>query len=652
MTLQQRPSQIAVAITTLFFSSVLAAAPNQEEQDLGEVLVTAKELANPALPKTTREGTQVNTITREQIDNQAAIDVNHALTMVPGVLTRSSTMMGGQTSHGIYVRGRGASHPSAEVAITFDGAPRMGALYGQTLFDGVSLGSVESISILKSPQPSQFGSGYAALDMKARKMTQKGKAASLTFAAGSHQTINEEVAAGYKNDDFDIYAVQNWASTAGHVAHSRAQQQSYYVNTGWQINPNYELRFLANKSEGQTLQPKTDLQRFDTDTSFFTLTLNNQFDSADGYVKLYYNDTTYNIRNELSSSGALTSSEQGVKLYGLRAKENWRIAETTTVSVGFDLDRTELSNTQFLADSTKYWDFPDITLFSPYASLSHDFTAGSWTLTPSAGLRYYTHNEFKDAIAPQVGFVASSGIYRVNVNYARGVNYPSPVALQGYVQRGTSASGSWAGLKPEVVDHYEVGAGLQFNDTDSVNLTVFHDRGKDRFRVYMFNESSPVWNDPIGRYKVTGVEASAQATFADCVDAFAAVTYMNTRALDDNGTLTKHMPYSPKWTVQAGATWRMTENWKLYADALYVNDLWSGTNTRPQGFSYGSGSKKLKDIFLVNAKLTRTFEAPQGLPKHGEVYLAINNLFNRDYAWDANYPMPGITAFVGVKFEL
>lgn len=650
MTLQKRLSPIAVACATLIFSSALLAAA-QEEQDLGEVLVTAQEASNPALPKTTKEGTQVNTITREQIDNQAAIDVNHALTMVPGVLTRSSTMMGGQTSHGIYVRGRGASHPSAEVAITFDGAPRMGALYGQTLFDGVSLGSVESISVLKSPQPSQFGSGYAALDMKARKMTQNGKAASLTFAAGSHQTVNEEVAAGYKNDDFDIYAVQNWASTAGHVSHSRAQQQSYYLNTGWQINPNYELRFLANKSEGQTLQPKDAAKRFDTDTSFFTLTLNNQFDSADGFVKVYYNDTTYDIRNELSSLGTLSSSKQAIKLYGLRAKENWHVTEATTVSAGFDLDRTELSNTQFTTTGTNHWDFPDITLFSPYVSVAHDFTAGSWTLTPSAGLRYYRHNEFKDAVAPQVGFVASSGIFRVNANYARGVNYPSPVALQGYVQRGNSTDGVWAGLKPEVVDHYEVGTGLQFNETDSVNLTVFHDRGKDRFRVYMGNASSPVWNDPIGRYKVTGVEASAQATFADCVDAFAAVTYMNVRATDNSGTLTKHMPYSPKWTVQAGATWRIAEKWKLYADALYVNDLWSGTNTRPQG-SYASGSKKLKDFLLVNAKLTRTFEAPQGLPKHGEVYLAVNNLLNRDYAWDADYPMPGITAFVGVKFEL
>lgn len=650
MTFKKRLSSVAVA--ALFFSQALFAAPALEEQDLGEVLVTAKELANPALPKTTKEGTQVNTITREQIESQAAIDVNHTLTMVPGVLTRSSTMMGGQTGHGIYVRGRGASHPSAEVAITFDGAPRMGALYGQTLFDGVSLGSVESISVLKSPQPSQFGSGYAALDMKARKMTQKGKAASLSFAAGSHQTVNEEVAAGFKNDDVDIYAVQNWASTAGHVSHSRAQQQSYYVNTGWQINPNYELRFLANKSAGQTLQPKTDSERFDTDTSFFTLTLNNQFDSADGFVKLYYNDTTYDIRNELSSSGALSSSEQGIKLYGLRAKENWQVTKATTVSVGFDLDRTELTNTQFAGTATTYWDFPDITLFSPYASLSHDFVTGSWTLTPSAGLRFYTHSEFKDAIAPQVGFVASSGIFRLNANYARGVNYPSPVALQGYVRRGSSSGTTWAGLKPEVVDHYEVGTGLQFNDTDSVNLTVFHDRGKDRFRVYMFNAASPVWNDPIGRYKVTGVEASAQATFAECVDAFAGLTYMNVRATDNNGALTKHMPYSPKWTVQAGATWRMAEHWKLYADALYVNDLWSGTNTRPAGFSYGSGSQKLKDFLLVNAKLTYSFEAPQGLPKHGEVYVAVNNLLNRDYAWDANYPMPGITAFVGVKFEL
>ncbi len=650
MTFKKRLSSVAVA--ALFFSQALFAAPALEEQDLGEVLVTAKELANPALPKTTKEGTQVNTITREQIESQAAIDVNHALTMVPGVLTRSSTMMGGQTGHGIYVRGRGASHPSAEVAITFDGAPRMGALYGQTLFDGVSLGSVESISVLKSPQPSQFGSGYAALDMKARKMTQKGKAASLSFAAGSHQTVNEEVAAGFKNDDVDIYAVQNWASTAGHVSHSRAQQQSYYVNTGWQINPNYELRFLANKSAGQTLQPKTESERFDTDTSFFTLTLNNQFDSADGFVKLYYNDTTYDIRNELSSSGALSSSEQGIKLYGLRAKENWQLTKATTVSLGFDLDRTELTNTQFAGTATTYWDFPDITLFSPYASISHDFTAGSWTLTPSAGLRFYTHSEFKDAIAPQVGFVASSGIFRFNANYARGVNYPSPVALQGYVRRGSRSGTTWAGLKPEVVDHYEVGTGLQFNDTDSVNLTVFHDRGKDRFRVYMFNAASPVWNDPIGHYKVTGVEASAQATFAECVDAFAGLTYMNVRATDNNGALTKHMPYSPKWAVQAGAAWRMAEHWKLYADALYVNDLWSGTNTRPAGFSYGSGSQKLKDFFLVNAKLTYSFEAPQGLPKHGEVYVAVNNLLNRDYAWDANYPMPGVTAFVGVKFEL
>ena len=648
---------ISFLSTGLFLSGSLQAAPN-EEQDLGEVLVTAEEARNPVAPVTDSLAQQKNVLTREQIENQAATDINHALAMIPGVLTRSDTMIGGQTGHGIYVRGRGANHPSPEVAITFDGAPRMGALYGQSLFDGVSLGSVESIEVRKSPQPSQFGSGYASVDMKARKMTREGTAASLALAGGSHETFTEEATAGYKKGDFDIYASQNWSSTDGHVSHSRAQQQSYYVNGAWQINENYELRLLANKTKAQTLQPNTEggassEERYDTDTSFFTATLNNRFDTADGFVKIYYNDTDYTLRNEVSSSGALTTSVQSAKLYGLRAKENWHL-ENTTLSLGFDLDRTELSNKSRVnaTGATNYWDFPDITLFSPYMSASHDFALGSWTLTPSAGLRYYQHSEFKDVLAPQVGFVASTGIFRWNVNYARGVNYPSAVALQGYVRRGSSQSGLWGDLKPEVVDHYETGVGLQFNETDSVNLTVFHDKGKDRFRVYMYGAAKPVWNDPIGRYKVTGVEASAQATFADCVDAFAAVTYMKVRAKDQSGTTTSHMPYSPKWTVQAGATWRMTDKWKFYADAQYVADLWSGTNARPQGFSYASGSKKLKDFLLVNAKISRKFEAPQGLPKKGEVYVAVNNILNRDYAWDAGYPMPGITAFLGVKFEL
>lgn len=662
MVAQIRPvSRTVIALTMgclTGFSTVYAAA----EQDLGQVLVTAESETSPALPETSSLGTQSNRVSREQIENQAATDINHALTLIPGVMTRSQTMMGGQTSHGIYVRGRGASHPGSDVAIYFDGVPRAGAIYGQTLFDGISLGSVEAIEVFKSPQPANFGSGYAAVNMEPRKIKRAGQEVEISVAGGSHETVNEEVFAGYKNDRFDVSAVQNWASTAGHVNHSRAQQQNYYLNTGWQLTPNEEVRFLANRTLGQTLQPDKrggarSVDRYDTDTTFFTLTLNSRRESSEGFLKTYYNDTQYDLLGERKKiSGTVTKladSRQSMKLYGVRGKYSWSFAEATRLTVGMDLDRTETTNRQRMQESgaTTYWDFPTMTLFSPYASVSYDWQVGDVVVTPSVGLRSYTHSEFKDVVAPQAGLVVSSGLWRWNANYARGVNYPTPVALQGLVVRGRShSSQAWASLKPEVVDHYETGIGLMADTDNAVNLTVFYDRGRDRFRVNMSPNVPPTWNDPVGRYKVAGLEASIQKSFGPDVKTFAAVTYMNVRATDSAGKLSKHLAYSPKWLIQGGATWNITHAWKLYADAMYVSDLWSGMNARPsQNFGY-STDKKLKDFLLVNVKLSRTFEPPQGLPKNAEVFVSVNNLLNRDYAWDAGYPMPGITAFAGVKF--
>ena len=276
MVAQIRPVSRTVIALTMGCLTGFSTAHAAGEQDLGQVLVTAESETSTALPETSSLGTQSNRVSREQIESQAATDINHALTLVPGVMTRSQTMMGGQTSHGIYVRGRGASHPGSDVAIYFDGVPRAGAIYGQTLFDGISLGSVEAIEVLKSPQPANFGSGYAAVSIEPRKIKRPGQEAEISVAGGSHETVNEEVFAGYKNDRFDVSAVQNWASTAGHVNHSRAQQQNYYLNTGWQLTPNEEVRFLANRTLGQTLQPdgKTavrSVDRYDTDTTFFYL---------------------------------------------------------------------------------------------------------------------------------------------------------------------------------------------------------------------------------------------------------------------------------------------------------------------------------------------------------------------------------------------
>ena len=95
--------------------------------------------SNPVTPIDTRYGTQYNLVTEEQIKEQNSYDFESTLRDVPGVMFQSKNLIGEQTSHSLYIRGRGASHPSPDFAIEFDGVPRFGALFGQVLGDGIAI---------------------------------------------------------------------------------------------------------------------------------------------------------------------------------------------------------------------------------------------------------------------------------------------------------------------------------------------------------------------------------------------------------------------------------------------------------------------------------------------------------------------------------
>ena len=77
----------------------------------------------PSTPTITKFGTQYNTVTEDQIKLQGSLDFYDALRNVPGVMFRKSNIIGGQTSHSVYIRGRGASHPSPDLPISLTACP-------------------------------------------------------------------------------------------------------------------------------------------------------------------------------------------------------------------------------------------------------------------------------------------------------------------------------------------------------------------------------------------------------------------------------------------------------------------------------------------------------------------------------------------------
>ena len=474
---------------------------------LEEISVIGTPYSNPVSPITTRYGTQYNLVTEEQIKQQNSHDFHSTLRNVPGVMFQKKNLLGDQTSHSLYIRGRGASHPSSDFSILFDGAPRYGAIFGQVLGDSIALPTIGGIEVFKSPQPSQFGSGYASVNILPKYMAQEGQEVVLNASGGSYATFEESLSGGVKRGPYDAYVSQSWASTDGHRDHSRAQQQSYYATGGYQMNKEWNIRLLANYVNSQTCAPMPDTtptatngvswpmaERYDTETFFTTLTLNHQYRQFGGYLKAYWDETDFDLLQELINGqryGRGTDglwSRQEISLYGIRAKEKLHLWSGGEILLGADLDMTELKNTQRTysglavpgingGQAERVWDYPDTTLFSPYLAISQMVgRSEGFHIIPSAGYRYFNHNEFEDESAAQAGLVMGYGHTDLNFNYAQGVNYPTPVVLMNFVLTNApvaNANQYWQKIKPETVDHYEVGLTHTWPELASLGATAF-----------------------------------------------------------------------------------------------------------------------------------------------------------------------------------
>jgi len=692
-----------ICISFLLFNVSMGVAEEEEKKEektvLEEITVIGTPYSNPVTPMNTRYGTQYNLVTEEQIKQQNSYDFESTLRNVPGVMFQKKNLIGEQTSHSLYIRGRGASHPSSDFAIQFDGVPRYGAIFGQVLGDSIAISTIGGIEVYKTPQPSQFGSGYASVNILPRYLTKEGQEIVLDFSGGSYYTFAESLSGGIKKGPFDIYVSQSFADTDGHRDsqhwaeiegrrdHSGAQQQNYYANTGYQINKEWNVRLLANYVRSKTEAPMPDTkptatngvswsgaERYDTETLLGTLTLNHQYEHFNGFLKAYWNETDFDLLQELtngrrygSGTGGLWSRQE-ISLYGIRGKEKLLLCPGGEILVGADLDLTELKNTQRTFSglavagingglAKRVWDYPDTTLFSPYLAISQLVgRSEGFHIIPSAGFRYFEHDEFKDKSASQVGLVTGYGHTDLNINYSRGVNYPSPVVVMNLVVTNspvTDPSQYWKKIKPEVVDHYEVGLTHTWPKIASLGATAFYDKGKDRFQAYMFGAIPTQFNDPIGKYKIQGLELAGTVTPVKNIECFAGATWLETKATGNNGIERDEMPYTPGFQFQAGVNWKFLDHFRFFMDMQHLRDLYQGTSARSGTFNFNELTRrdKLDDITLFNARLSYRFDYRPLRLTDSEIFLAVNNIFNQDYEYAKGYPMPGTTVFAGFSMK-
>ena len=103
-----------------------------------------------------------------------------------------------------------------------------------------------------------------------------------------------------------------------------------------------------------------------------------------------------------------------------------------------------------------------------------------------------------------------------------------------------------------------------------------------------------------------------------------------------------NLPYTPKTAFTAGVNGRRGPV-RLAVDAQYQSEVWALSRDRN---TLNPSTEKVAAFTVANARLSYPLAA---LGKKGEVFFAVENLFNRDYAYRPGYPMPGRNGQIGLS---
>ncbi len=625
----------ALAMTTFMAASAQPAALRLDAAEVvASPIVGAVELD--------RFGSATTVVTERQIEDLNAYDLANALRRTPGVsISRFNPVgsFGGGEGGAIFIRGRGQSRPGADIQTFIDGVPVYMGVWNHPLLDILPVNTIDRIAVYKSPQPQVFGNAVAAIDLLPKRVPQgRQQLASGRAGAGSFGTLVAQADYGARAGVVDYLIGGGHMRSDGHRDDGDGRLTNALAQVGVQMDRHWSVGALALGSDnrardpGPLGRPQLNNGEYQTRLGLLSVSLSHRHTLAQGDVKLYATDGRgYWYRQAGTAGDTLTDWSQA----GLRAREVLSPWADGELMAGLDVD-TVTGRVRFRptnARPTQFDGAPRLRVVSPYAAVNHRLDLGSWSLTPSVGLRWYDHSQFDSVAAPHAGVMLEGGPWTLRYQWARGINYPGLDVIV-FSQNVIPGLGqSWRKLSPERVDHSEFGIRHAVADTLSLDLAVFNDRGANRYVFVPPPPPPPVYVNR-GGASVKGAEATVTWQPASDWSVFAGVTWLDSTP--------SSLPYTPRWSAAAGLTGAFGP-WRLSVDAQVVDDQYVLSQGRS---ATAVNTLKVDSYALLNARLAFRL-SPQA-----EVFLAVENVTDTDYELRPAYPMPGRSAMLGVSARL
>ena len=634
--------KIASLILLLIFMAIPELLAAEEERlALPEVLVTD----SPILSSTefSSSGDTIQRVGEEQIENLAANDLATALDRVPGVsMSRHNPIgaYGGGDGGGVFIRGHGSSRPGQELVTLIDGVPRFSGIWSHSLLDMLSIDAVEEIEVYKSPQGVRFGNmGFAAINIRPKTWRSQGSGGHFKTSFGRYDTTMNSAFFGSKRGRKSYTLSASHRASDGNRENSRGVVDAFYGRYEDDWEGPWRFGFQIHHSSSDVEDPRASgapeiplVENFETRGDLFIASFDRESVNASSQLKFYFDDGLQDWLQWDASMPEPFSSVTEYQNYGFRGSHRWYLGSDSEAKIGFDLDR-------YGGDFVEERDSGDrnrrdlsFETMAPYLMLESRHRWGAVNVIPSAGLRYNHSEEFGDDKASRVALSFERGAYGLQFSRSRSFSLPGVYAS---ILFGGGPSGEdWRELEAEVIEHEEISLSRSFGEKAKLSLTYFDDEVDDALRAVFGGGPPQLLN--LGSYESDGFEFALDLRPRDDLTLFLGGSFSDVSPED--------VPYQAKRSFIFGVNFDPPSRWSYSFDLRYSDSFYAGNQRFP------GPAEEIPSHGLVNLRLAKSFSAkPKG--DDGEIFLAIENLNDRDYELKPGYPMPGRWLNFGVKIR-
>ena len=599
--------------------------------------------------------TLLTRVSEQQIRDLNALDLPSALRRVPGVTISRYNLVGsygGAEGGTIYIRGMGAERPGASIQTLVDGVPKFVGVWTHPLMDVLSVDRLERIDIYNSPQPVLWGNmSLGAVNLVTRRMHEAGQRTDLTMLGGQDNTYNFVFNHGARSGAFDYYLGASVKGSQGHRPQADGQLRSYWGRLGYSLAEGWDLSLIASSSDnwaddpGPVGSPPPKRARFNTGDATFNLTLSNTAENRNGYIRYYLDDGKINWEQWNTAGNEWFNTRTDYLNQGLRIQEIFSLEPSTELTVGFDYDSyggKAFEEHQNPANSLRM-PVKDFSNTAAYVSLEHAFRLNAGlTLSPSAGVRVNHHSVFAGQTAPEAGFSLAGEHWNLYGNYSHAFNYAGVYTAWFYNITWHYQNEAYSSLKPERLDHYELGLKLTPAARTGIDIGIFYDRGRDKIRFIAPPPPPPSFAN-IDRYHIFGMQTLLSFSPLERLALFTGLTLLNPSP--------EKLPQAPDYTFTLGGNLRFMRYFQISLDLEAQADKYV---TNPRFTNVGAAGATVArtgSYAVLNGKLSYYPGRPGGRGRNSQFFLAVENLTDTDYEYLPGYPMPGTTVFAGVTLD-